>query len=131
MNGVLLAPGNGDGIEREADAAFGRSVLELLRDPERRGRLGKTASKVAREKASPRVVQTKLADAFQHAQDHAAASGLRPAITRPKALQWYTTFRHFRPWTTVMGGIYLFGHLRPAPKPKSGKRASLHPQIAR
>ncbi len=128
INGVLLAAGSGDGIEAEADVAFGRAVLELLGDPQKRGRLGKMAAKLARERAAPRVVQQKIADAFQHAQDHAAASGLRPATNGPKALQWYTTFRHFRPWATVMGGIYLFGHLRPA---KPVKRQKMHPQIAR
>ncbi|MGH7328220.1 MAG: glycosyltransferase, partial [Polyangiaceae bacterium] len=139
VNGVLLAPGNRDSNrdgrnreivtgnrEAEADEAYGRAVLELLADPERRGRLGKMAAKIAREKASPRVVEAKLADAFQSAQDHAAACGLKPALSRPRPLQWYTTFQHFRPWTAVMGGIYLFGHLRPA---KHTKRERMHPQI--
>lgn len=141
VNGVLLAPGNRDSSrpasanreivvvnrEAEADEAYGRAVLDLLADPERRGRIGKTAAKIAREKASPRVVEAKLADAFQSAQDHAAACGLKPALSRPRPLQWYTTFQHFRPWTAVMGGIYLFGHLRPA---KHTKRERMHPQIA-
>jgi 1,2-diacylglycerol 3-alpha-glucosyltransferase len=48
----------------------------------------------------------------------------------PKAMQWLTTFRHFRPWTAVMGGLYLFGHLRPAPK-KKHKATQLHPQIGK
>jgi 1,2-diacylglycerol 3-alpha-glucosyltransferase len=129
VNGVLLSPGNRDGGRDEADAAFGRATLALLRDPKRRSRIGRTAAKVARERAHPHVVEQRLADAFQQAQDHAAACGLRPATSRPKPLQWYTTFQHFRPWTTFMGGIYLFGHLRPA-KPAPNKRAGVdHPQI--
>ena len=138
VNGVLLAPGTRDSANREggvtvnreeeADAAYGRAVLDLIANPERRGQIGKMAAKIARERAHPRVVEQKLADAFQSAQDHAAACGLKPALSRPRPLQWYTTFRHFRPWTTVMGGIYLFGHLRPAKhEPKKDK---MHPQIA-
>jgi 1,2-diacylglycerol 3-alpha-glucosyltransferase len=130
VNGVLLAPGRQGAKslgEADADAAFGRAVVDLLRDPERRGQIGMMAAKYARERAHPRIVQEKIADAFTHAQEHAAACGLRPAASGPKALQWYTTFRHFRPWAAVMGGIYLLGFLRPAPKPM---KAQLQPQIA-
>jgi hypothetical protein len=42
-------------------------------------------------------------------------------------MQWLTTFRHARPWTTFNGLIYLGGHLRPA---KPVKRERLHPHIA-
>jgi glycosyltransferase involved in cell wall biosynthesis len=127
VNGVLLAPGKGELAESEADLAFGRAIQRLLGDPHARGRLGRAAAKMAREKAHPRVVYQKLADAFVAAQDHLAASGLRPAVDRPRPLQWYTTFRHFRPWTTVGGGLYLVGHLRPG---KPAVRARIHPRIA-
>ena len=141
VNGILLAPGNRDSSrapsgprevvvvnrEAEADSAFGHAVLDLLANPEKRGQLGKMAAKLARERALPRVVEAKIADAFQSAQDHAGACGLKPALSGPRAIQWYTTFKHFRPWTAVMGGIYLFGHLRPA---KMVKRERIHPQIA-
>jgi glycosyltransferase involved in cell wall biosynthesis len=129
VNGVLLSPGKGVVGEAEADAAFGRAVVELWRDPQQRSQLGKAAARMARERCSPRAVEQKIADAFQHAQDHAAACALRPAVLGPKPLQWYTTFRHFRPWTTVMSGIYLFGHLRPAARAEDAPRAKLHPQI--
>jgi hypothetical protein len=128
VNGVLLAPGKGATQEAEADAAFGRAVVGLLADPQARARLGKAAAKVARERCSPIAVQHKIADAFQHAQDHVAACGLRPAVGRPKPMQWYTTFHHFRPWAAVMSGIYVFGHLRPA---KPVTRPKLHPSIAK
>lgn len=128
VNGVLLAPGEGGLGESRADAAFGRAVTELLGDPHERARLGKNAARAARLKAHPRKVEQKLAEAFLHAHDHLRTSGVRPAMDRPKILQWYTTFQHFRPWTTVMGGLYVFGHLRPG-KPRV--RASIHPQIAR
>jgi glycosyltransferase involved in cell wall biosynthesis len=129
-NGVLLSPGaRASDVESfmQADAAFGRKVIELLRDPTLRARLGQAAAKRARERCSPRAIEQKIAEAFVHAQEHAAACGLRPAVTRPKAMQWFTTFQHFRPWATVMSGVYLFGHLRPA-KVKVEK-ALLHPQI--
>jgi 1,2-diacylglycerol 3-alpha-glucosyltransferase len=140
VNGVLLAPGNRDSSravsgprdivvdrEAEADSAFGLAVLDLLANPEKRGQLGKMAAKIARERALPRVVEEKIAASFQSAIDHAGACGLKPTLGRPRAMQWYTTFKHFRPWTTVMGGIYLFGYLRPA---KMVKRERMHPQIA-
>lgn len=129
VNGVLLSPGTRVSGREDADAAFGRAALALLRDPKRRSRLGRTAARVARERAHPRVVERRIAEAFQQAQDHAAACALRPATSRPKPLQWYTTFRHFRPWTTLMGGVYLFGHLRPA-KSVVKRAAIVHPQIA-
>jgi glycosyltransferase involved in cell wall biosynthesis len=125
-NGVLLAPGKGDDAEASADAAFGRAVVQLVRDPEARARLGTAASKRARERCSPLAVQQRIADAFQHAQDHAVASALRPAMHRPKVMQWLTTLRHARPWTAFNGLIYLGGHLRPAPRLL---RERLHPAI--
>jgi 1,2-diacylglycerol 3-alpha-glucosyltransferase len=127
VNGILLAPGKGDDTEASADAAFGRAVVQLVRDPEARARLGTAASKRARERCSPVAVQQRIADAFQHAQDHAVASSLRPMIHRPKVMQWLTTLRHARPWTAFNGLIYLGGHLRPAARQH---RERLHPRIA-
>jgi 1,2-diacylglycerol 3-alpha-glucosyltransferase len=125
VNGVLFASGKDDG-EADADAAFGRAVVELVRDPQARARLGKAAAKRARERVSPRAVHQRIADAFQHAQDHAAACGLRPVAHRPRVMQWLTTLQHVRPWTTFNGMIYLSGHLRPA---KGVKRERLHPSL--
>lgn len=127
VNGLLFSPGRGGLAESEADAVFGGAVVALMGDPHARARLGKMAAKLAREKAHPRIVEQKLADAFLHAYDHRMASGIRPAMSGPKLLQWYTTLQHFRPWTTVMGGLYVFGHLRPG---KPTARARIHPQIA-
>ncbi len=132
VNGALLTPGSGKAAEAEADAAFGRSIVALLRDPQARGRLGKAAAKRARERCSPAAVQQRIVDAFEAAQDHLAMSSVRPAVDGPKALQWYTTFKHFRPWATLTAGLYLFGHLRPAPVEKDGSKrpiARLQPQI--
>ncbi len=127
VNGVLFAPGKGDDAEGAADAAFGRAVVELIRDPNARAALGKAAAKRSRERCAPGAVQQRIADAFQHAQDHAVACGLRPVATRPRMIQWLTTFRHARPWTTLNGMIYLSGHLRPA---VAVKRARIHPPMA-
>ncbi len=113
FNGMLLAPGKGTAGEAEADAAFGHAVVALLRDPQHRARLGKNASRHAREHCSPPVVQESIAQAFIHAQEHAAACGLRGAVNGPRALQWLTTFQHARPWALMQGGVYLAGHIRP------------------
>ncbi len=133
VSGVLLSPGKGETAIEAADEAFGRAVVNLVRDPQLRARLGTNAAREARERATPRVVQQKIADAFQHAQDHAAAAGLRPMVGRPKALQWLTTFKHFRPWTTVTTSLYLAGYLRAAGSPKAAgtsKLKKLHGHIA-
>ena len=62
----------------------------------------------------PVAVAQKIVDAFGHAQDHAAGlCASACAIEGPRAYRWYLTYKHFRPWTTVMTGIYLLGHLRP------------------
>jgi 1,2-diacylglycerol 3-alpha-glucosyltransferase len=129
VNGVLLSPGKGRREEKEADAAFGRSVLDLLADPQERARLGKAASKIARERSSPLAVQTRIADAFRHAQEHAAACRIQTAADGPKVLQWLTTFEHFRQWAAINTSLYLLGHLRPA-QDHSKTKAELHPQIA-
>lgn len=130
VNGVLLSPGKGGQQERDADAAFGRAVLDLLADPQERARLGKAAAKMARERSSPFAVQTRIADAFRHAQEHAAASGVRAAVGAPRVVQWMTTFQHFRSWAAVNGGVYLVGHIRPAQDNGAAKKKSrLHPQI--
>jgi 1,2-diacylglycerol 3-alpha-glucosyltransferase len=126
MNGLLFGPGKGDQTEREADRAFGDAIVRLIRDPQARARLGSAAAKRARERCSPPAVQQRLADAFQHAQDHATACSLQPVVRRPKLMQWLTTFRHARHWSTFNGVVYLGGHLRPA----KGKRPErLHPSI--
>jgi 1,2-diacylglycerol 3-alpha-glucosyltransferase len=127
VNGVLLSPGNGGETESDADAAFGRAILDLLADPQERARIGKGASKVSRERNSPLAVQRRIADAFQHAQEHAAACGVRPAMEGPRVLRWMTTLKHFRTWSTVNGGVYLAGCLRPAQEKK--RKSQLHPQI--
>jgi hypothetical protein len=125
-NGVLFSPCKGEKAEDAANEAFGRAVVELIRDPQTRATLGKVASTRARERCSPPAVQKRIADVFQHAQDHAIACGLRPVAHRPKAMQWLTTLRHARPWSAYNGLIYLTGHLRPArPAPREG----IHPGI--
>jgi 1,2-diacylglycerol 3-alpha-glucosyltransferase len=89
--------------------------------------LGNAAARRARERCSPHAVQQRIADAFQHAQDHAVAGGLRPVADGPKAMQWLTTLRHLRPWTVFNGLVYLGGRLRPA---LNVKRERIHPAIA-
>jgi 1,2-diacylglycerol 3-alpha-glucosyltransferase len=126
MNGLLFAPGKGAKAVAEADAAFGRAVLELLHDPGACAALGGKAKAMAREKAHPSLVLDKLCRAFLDAHDHMTACALRPVAERPRVLQWYTTFQHFRPWTTVMGGLYLSGHLRPS---KPIVRSRIHPRF--
>ncbi len=133
-NGVLFAPRKGEDPEG-ADAAFGRAVVELIRDPQARATLGKGASSRARERCAPLAVQKRLADVFQHAQDHAIVCRLRPVADRPKPAQWLTTLKHARPWSAYNGLIYLSGHLRPARQERSGdvgraRRESIHPGIA-
>ena len=129
INGILLSPGKGRSEEREADLAFGRAILSLLADPQERARLGKAASKIARERSSPLAVQQRIADAFRHAQEHAAACRIAPAADGPRVLSWMTTFEHFRTWFAANGGLYVVGHLRPAEN-HSRTKAELHPQIA-
>jgi 1,2-diacylglycerol 3-alpha-glucosyltransferase len=119
VNGILLAPGKSEREQAEADAAFGRSVVELLRDPQARAKLGKAAAKRARERCSPRAVEQKIADAFEAADHHAKTCGLVAAVEKTKRTQWMTTWKHFRSWTAVMSGLYLFGHLRLLPTPPS------------
>jgi glycosyltransferase involved in cell wall biosynthesis len=125
-NGVLLGPGKGLEAEGAADGAFGRAVVELVRDPQARSLLGRAAAKRARERCSPTAVQQGIAEAFQNAQDHALACGLRPGENAPRMMQWLTALQHARPWTTFNGIVYLSGHLRPAKRPR---RERLHPRI--
>lgn len=129
VNGILLSPGQGSNGEADADAAFGRAVIDLLSDPQERARIGKAASRIARERCSPLAVQQKIADAFQHAQEHAAASGVRPAVDGPRILQWMTTFKHFRKWSMVQSGLILAGRVRP-PADERPPNSKLHPQMA-
>ncbi len=128
LNGVVLAPGKGVREEGEADIAFGRAVLALLANPEERARLGRAASKRAREQSSPTAVKQRIANAFIHAQEHAAASAPKPAVDGPRVLQWLTTFEEFRSWASVHAGLYMAGHLRAAGD-HSATKSELHPQI--
>ena len=130
MNGVLLSPGSRAGgaeAERAADATFGRAILESFAIPSS-ARSSARPRRSARASGARRArFEQRIADAFLHAQEHAVACGLRPAVSKPKPMQWLTTFQHFRPWTTFMTGVYLFGHLRPAKQKK--EKAGLHPQF--
>ncbi len=129
VNGVLLSPGSDNESEREADGAFGRAVLNLLDSPQERARIGRAASKIARERCSPFAVQEKIASAFQAAQDHAKATQLRPAADGPKAMQWLTTFKRFRSWATFNGWVVIAGQMRTGRSVT--KEKGLQPQIAK
>ena len=126
VNGILFAPGKGNDAEASADTAFGRALVELGRDPHARASLGRAAARRSRERCAPLAVQQRIADAFQDAQDHALASGLRPVAHRPKVIQWMTSLRHARPWSAFNGLIYLGGYLRPAARVAPRQ---LHPAI--
>jgi hypothetical protein len=123
-NGILLSPGHGD--DAGADQTFGQGVVDLVRDPQARARLGSAAAKRAREESSPAAVLRRMADVFRQGQDHAVASALRPAEQGPRTLKWLTTLRHARPWTTYNGLLYLGGHLRPAGAVRRGR---IHPSF--
>ena len=121
-NGVLLAPLGGGALG--PDEVFGQAVVDLIRDPQARARLGGAAAKRAREESSPSVVLRRMADVFRQAEDHATASVLHRAEEAPRILQWATTLRHARQWTTYNGLLYLGGHLRPA---GALRHARIHP----
>jgi glycosyltransferase involved in cell wall biosynthesis len=125
-NGILLAPGAASAGVREADQAFGREVIRLIRDPHTRARLGTAAAKRSRERCSFAEVGRRIAQAFTEAQEHALASRLHPLESRPRILRWLTTWRHARPWTTYNGLLYLGGHLRPS---ADLRRESIHPPM--
>ena len=115
VNGVLLAPGKGRRGEKDADAAFGRAVLDLLKNPQERSRLGTAASKLARERCSPVAIQTRIADAFRHAQDHAAACHINPAADgRARCSRGWRPCNTSALWAAINSTLYLTGHLRPA-----------------
>ena len=118
-NGLLLEPGHDEPTKDTANAAFGAAVRRILRDEALAARLGRNAVQRARSRSSPLVVQGMLRDAFMEAHTHAASSGVRPLVDGPKALQWLETFHHFRSWLGVAGGLFAFGHLRPAAGPRS------------
>ena len=126
VNGFLIEPRRPS--EDAADAAFGAAVIRLAKDPLLQKELGLNALRGARERHCPEVIEERLADAFRCAQRHAAKDARRPNVLRSKPMQWYTTFRRFQPWTTIMGSVYLAGHLR---KPtEKRRRASHHPRIS-
>jgi len=126
VNGLLVSPN--DPTPDAADEAFGRTVVGVVRDALLRKTLGQKAARAARDRYSPEVIEERLADAFRCAERHAARDDELPRMLRSKASQWYTTARHFQPWTTVMGGVYLFGHLRRPVRRRT--RASAHPRMA-
>jgi hypothetical protein len=126
-NGILLSPGSGE--DESADAAFGRAVVALVRDPQARKRVGRAAHKRAREESSPAAVLRRTAEVLLLAQDHAVASGVRPAEHGPTVIKWLTTLRHVRPWTTYNGLLYLGGHLRPGSG--AALQRGIHPVIGR
>jgi 1,2-diacylglycerol 3-alpha-glucosyltransferase len=121
-NGILLAPGGTE--TASADRAFGIAATELLRDPERRARLGRAASARAREHSAPRAVQLKMTEAFVAAHDHAKRAGLRPALEGPRVFQWWTTFSHFRRWAFYNSALAAAGRVR---QPHADARATQPP----
>jgi glycosyltransferase involved in cell wall biosynthesis len=125
-NGILLAPGRGNGSACEADAAFGREVIRLIRDPRARARLGTAAAKRSRERCSFSEVGKRIAHAFAEAQEHALSCGLHAIESQPRILRWLAIWRHARPWTTYNGLLYLGGHLRPS---ADFRRESIHPPM--
>jgi hypothetical protein len=71
------------------------------------------------------VVERRLANSFESAVLHARET--LPATCPARLSRARATFVHAGKWATVMGGVYLFGHLRPAER---AVRHAEHPSIA-
>ncbi len=128
VNGILLEPGDTDDERREADRAFGATVVELVRDERARAALGKAASRISHKRNSPRAIEQRLVAAFDGAREHATSRGLRAGGRRSWVRRWAATTRRFTPWIVTHLAITAWGHLRKvAPAPARAK----HPLIWR
>jgi 1,2-diacylglycerol 3-alpha-glucosyltransferase len=123
VNGQLIDPHHPS--ESAGDRAFADAVVALIGNPLGRRRLGRNASRMARERSAPDVIERRLVHAFESAQAHARATLPSTEMTRFSQLRASVT--HASKWATVMGGVYLFGHLRPVDR---AVRRAHHPSIA-
>jgi 1,2-diacylglycerol 3-alpha-glucosyltransferase len=125
-NGLLLSPGLTSADHAGADRAFGDAAVRVLSDESLRARLGRAASKRARERSAPLAVERKVADAFQSAQDHASRACLRAGTDGPRALQWLTTFSHFRRWAFFNGALVAIARMRRPHSPGNADHPPIH-----
>jgi glycosyltransferase involved in cell wall biosynthesis len=123
VNGQLIDPHQPS--DRAADRAFGEAVIALVGNPLGRRRLGRNAARMARERSAPDVIERRLYDAFESAIAHARETLPSDDLSRLSKLR--SSVGHAAKWATVMGGVYLFGHLRPSAR---GVRTVRHPSIA-
>jgi glycosyltransferase involved in cell wall biosynthesis len=123
VNGQLIDPHRPS--DTAAERAFGEAVVALVGNPLGRRRLGRNAARMARERSAPDVIERRLFDAFESAIAHARTT--LPAEGLSRFSQLRSTVGHAAKWASVMGGVYLFGHLRPMDR---GVRRARHPSIA-
>jgi len=101
--GTLIAPHGGP---TRVDEAFGRAVLELLRDPARRKHLGELGGRAARRETAPELSVTRYYDAFGSARRNLLS---QPPVVGPGPSPSFATLAR---WTTLHAALAAVGRVR-------------------
>lgn len=106
FDGVLVQPG-ADELER-----LGRTLNQLLAEPERIARMGANAARRARTRVAPQVIYRQYEDAYGSAREHLDRT--RREGFMAKALpQWVQMMnRHVVPWTVQQCLLVALGSVR-------------------
>ncbi|APS00850.1 acetyltransferase [Pajaroellobacter abortibovis] len=129
VNGILIQPGCSSEEQEQADAVFGKAVLQLASSPEARASMGKTAASMAKEHVSSANIQQRMVDAFMGACQHRARSNMDSARMNSPFYQLWLKWIHFGTWISLSLGLFLLGLLRPSRV--DFRKPHLHPSLYR
>jgi len=128
VNGILFPAGKTPTQSSEGDTAMGTTLVELLRDPQRRSQFRDAGVRISRARTSPRAVEQRIASAFQDARERAAASRLTQKAPKSPAARWLRTARLLGLWSVLHLAISAAGCMRPLPR---RREPVMHPRIWR
>jgi len=106
-DGILVSPGPDESL---SDWRFGRAVVELLQNDERRLGMAEEAERLARRRCAPEVNINRFYDAFNESKEHldesVSRSGGRFSLTKPPPAY------HLARWTGLHVAAAALGSVR-------------------
>ena len=128
QDGVLINPGPDQSL---SDWRFGRAVVELLENSDRRARMSTQAISRSHDRCAPEKNIERFYDAFHQAKEHMDES-LAPQPGRISSMSFPPAY-HLARWTSLHVAIAALGSFRkaePVPTP-DGAPASWDKEVAR
>jgi 1,2-diacylglycerol 3-alpha-glucosyltransferase len=115
-DGFLISPGPN---ESESNYRFGRTIIELLANPERRASMAEEAARLARPRCAPDQNIQRFYDAFHQAKEHLEASR-KGGVGAPSPSVVPSAY-HLARWTSIHVALAGLGAFRKAESVPTGE----------